>query len=367
MYPLWNFFLTRRQFSYLLLVGLMIWGIVLAIAIRKESAPEVQIPIGVVTTVLPGASAEEIEKLITNKLEERLASLSGLNKLTSTSMEGVSSVVAEFVASADLKESIDKLKDEVDRAQSELPDEAEDPIVSDVNFVDQPIVIASVSADVPFGEFAELGESLKSELQGIQGVSRVEVQGTSDRQVQVVVRKEDLARFGLTFADVTTALRSANASLPVGSLIVDDAEYGVRFGGDISDPSEIAQISLITPGGSVLYLRDIATISDGVAKPTTLTRLSSDGAPSEQALTLNIFKSRGADVTTTASAIRERLDALRDTLLSGSAVAIVLDAGALVEKDLGDLTETGVITVMLVIGVLFLTIGWRESDRKSVV
>lgn len=361
MFSLWNFFLIRRQFSYLLLLGLIVWGVATAILIRKESAPEVQVPVGVVTTILPGASAEEVEKLVTNKLEEHLANLSDLNTLTSSSQESVSVITAEFVASADLKESIDKLKDEVDKAKVDLPDEAEEPTVSDVNFVDQPILIAAVSADLPFGEFAELGENLKSELQGIPGVSRVEVQGTRDREVQVTVRKEDLARYGISLADVTAALRSANASLPAGSLTVDGIEYGVRFAGDITDPREIGQVSLTTPAGSVLYLRDIATISDGVTQAETLTRLSVGGAPSEQALTLNVFKSRGADVTTTAAAIRERLEELKGELLNGSSVAIVIDNGDLVERDLGELSGTGVITVALVIGILFLTIGWRES------
>lgn len=361
MFPLWNFFLAKRQFSTLLLVGLVVWGISLAILIRKESAPEVQIPVGVVTTLLPGASAEEVEKLVTNKLEERLANLQNLSKLTSTSRESVSSIVVEFTASADLDESIQKLKDEVDKAKVDLPEAAEDPAVSDVNFVDQPVLIATLSADLPFGAFATLGEQVKSELQSISGVSRVDVQGTRDPEVQVVVRKEDLASYGLSIDAVVQAIRAANASLPVGSLTINDIEYSVRFEGDLKDPSEVTNIPLVTPSGVILYLRDIASVSDGVAEATTLTRLSVDGAPSEQALTLNVFKSRGADVTSVASDVREKLAEMQQGLLAGSELVIAFDSGDLVEKDLGSLTETGVITVILVVGVLLLTIGWREA------
>ncbi len=361
MYPLWNFFLLRRQFSYLLIGALALWGVAAAVLIKKESAPEVQIPIGIVTTILPGGSAEEVEKLITNKIEERLANLSDVKNLTSTSREGVSSVVVEFEASAPLKESLDKLTDEVARAEPELPSEAEDPFVSEVNFVDQPILIATVSADLPFAVFADLGERVKSELQSIAGVSRVEVQGTRAREVQVIVRKEILADLSLSLQDVVSALRTSNASLPAGNITVNNIEYGVRFSGEINSPEEIRNISLQTKSGVVVYLRDIAIVSDGVEDAATLTRLSTEGAPSEQALTLNVFKSRGADVTEVAREVREKLSTLQADMLQGSSVVIAYDSGELVEKDLGELVRTGFETVVLVVGCLFIAIGWREA------
>ena len=361
MFPIWNFFLKRRQFTYLFLGALVIAGALSVLAIRKESAPEVQIPIGIVTTVLPGASAEEVEKLITNKIEEQLSGLSGLNRLTSTSREGVSSVVVEFEASAPIKESIQKLKDEVDKAKSDLPAEAEDPFISEVNFVDQPIVIASISTDRPASEFAALGEALESELQGVSGVNRVEIQGVRKREVQVIVRKEDLPRYGVSLNDVANAIRSANASLPVGSVTVDQIEYGVRFAGDLADPKEVANIPIRTQGGVTLYVRDVATVSDGVADASTLTRLSLNGEPSQQALTINVYKAGGADVTVTAKNVREKMSELESTLLAGSSVVISYDTGKLVEKDLRELTQTGIETVILVMLCLLLTIGWRES------
>lgn len=96
MFPLWNFFLTKQRFTLLVIAGSVLWGTVALVSITKESAPEVQIPVGIVSTVLPGASPDEVERLVTNKIEEKLANLSGLNKLTSSSREGVSIVTAEL-------------------------------------------------------------------------------------------------------------------------------------------------------------------------------------------------------------------------------------------------------------------------------
>ncbi len=125
MLPIWNFFITKRQFTILVMIGLLIAGSVSVLSITKESAPEVQIPVGIVSIALPGAGAEEVERLVTNKVEAQLGSLTDLNKLTSTSRDGVSVVVAEFTASANIEESIQKLKDEVDKVKPELPDDAQ--------------------------------------------------------------------------------------------------------------------------------------------------------------------------------------------------------------------------------------------------
>src|SRR5262245_56688322 len=115
MLPVWKFFLEKRQFTILVILGLSLWGTIAALQITKESTPEIQIPVGVVSVVLPGASSEDVERLVTNKLEEQLANRPDLSKLTSTSNEGLSTVVVEFTSNADLTKSIQKLKDEVDK------------------------------------------------------------------------------------------------------------------------------------------------------------------------------------------------------------------------------------------------------------
>lgn len=361
MLPFWKFFIEKRQFTLLIIICLVIWGLAAALLITKESAPEVQIPVGVVTTVLPGASAEDVERLVTDKLESRLANLSGLSKLTSTSREGVSSIVAEFDASADLDKSIQKLKDEVDKAKGELPTDAEDPFVSDVNFVDQPIQLISITGDLPYAKFAELGEELKTELQTVPGVNRVEVSGVQDREIQIVVKKEELARLGISLTQVVGAISAANTSLPVGSIVIDNIAYNIAFKGSLDDVKDIGGIAILQSGGQVIYLRDVAQVSDGVKKATSYSRVSVEGKPSAQAMTLSVFKARGEDVTATTKAVIAKLDTLKTTLLVGSDVLITYDTGDQVIHDLTELTRTGLETMVLVMLALFLTIGWREA------
>lgn len=361
MVSLWKFFLDKKQFSVLLITALAAAGFVSIIVIPKESAPEVEVPIGIVSTVLPGGSAQDVERLVTNKIEDELVNLEDLDTVTSTSREGLSVVVAQFEASADLDQSIQDVKDAVDRAKVELPEEAKEPNVSRVNFADQPIIITSISVDRPARELVELGEQIKNEIKAIHGISRVEVTGIRERETQVVVRPEALASYGLNLSDAIAALGSNNASFPIGAIETSGVNYAIQLRGDISDPSEVARIPVGNRGGTPIYLGDIALVSDGLERPLTTSRVSVAGAPSEQALTLLVFKKSGGDVTEIADNVNARLDELKDTLLAGSTVLTTFDRGDLVDKDLGELSRTGLYTVLLVMVALLITIGWRES------
>jgi multidrug efflux pump subunit AcrB len=361
MISFWKFFIEKRQFTFMLIAGVVLWGTVAAVQITKESAPEVSIPVGIVTTVLPGASSEDVERLVTNKLEEHLANIENLDTITSTSRDGLSSIVVQFLASANLEQSIQKLKDEVDKAKADLPEDATDPNVSDVNFVDQPVQIISISANAPFAELAALADRVKNELQTVKGVQRVDISGVRNREIDVVVKKEELARYGISLPQVVAAIGAANSSLPVGAIKVDDINYNIAFDGSFDATEDIGAVAILNVGGQVIYVRDIADVSDGVEKATSYSRVSVNGAPSEQAMTLLVYKVRGQDVTTVTRAVKTKFETLKTTILKDSQVIISLDAGDEVQKDLTELTRTGFETMILVMLVLFATIGWREA------
>ncbi len=362
MYNLWNFFIEKRQFTILVILGLVIWGGVAAFMIRKESSPEVQIPIGIVSVALPGASASDIERLVTDKIEQQIGNIANLDTLTSVSQDGVSIVTATFLASADLDESIQKLKDEVDKVRPELPEDATDPTVSDVNFVDQPIQLISVTTDAPFTKLAELGENLQEELQTVKGVSRADISGTRDREITVVVKKEELARRGMSLSDVTSGIAQSNAAFPIGAITTNGISYNIAFEGSLDEVPDIGSIPILDGSESVL-LRDIATVSDGVERARSYSRISVGGEPSQQAITLSVYKVRGEDVTRVTSDVRTKLTELQQPggLLDGSAVLITNDVGDQVRHDLSELTRVGLETVLLIMICLFITLGWREA------
>lgn len=363
MHFLWLFFLQKRQLSVLFILALIGLGVYAAVSIPKESAPEIIVPIGIVTTVLPGASALDVEELVTNPLEDSIGNIDGLDKLTSSSRDGLSMITAEFDTNADIDKSIQDLKDAVDSARAELPRDATQPVVSEVNFAEQPIFVISVSSALEGAAFTALGEDLSSEFLGVQGVSKAVVEGTRDREIQVVVEEAKLAQYNLSLSAITGALQGNNLTLPVGTVTTEDVEYAIRYEGKINDPDEISNIPVGSFGGEAVYIRDVGHVYNGVSRENTLSRVSTNGAPAESALTLSLFKRSGVDVTEMAKAVNEKLVALQKEgeLLGESQVLIVFDQGEQVRKDLSDLIEVGFETVILVVLCLLLTIGWRES------
>ena len=363
MHSLWLFFLRKREFSVLLMLALIGLGVYAVILIPKESAPEVIVPIGIVTTVYPGASASDIEELVTNKLEDSIENVDGLDKLTSTSRDGISMVTAEFNATADIDKSIQNLKDAVDKAKGDLPTDALDPTVTEVNFADQPIDVFAISSDLSPAAFTALGEKLKTEFKSVSGVSKVIVTGTRPRQIQVIVKEEALRAYGLGINAVTSAITQGNLSLPVGVVETAGIEYSIRFEGKLETADEIMNLPVGTKAGVPVYIRDIATVNDSVDKELTISRVSVAGKPSEASMTLSIYKKSGMDVTKVTAGTLAKLDELKqpNQLLHDSQTLVVFDQGEQVRKDLTDLIEAGGETVLLVILCLLLTIGWRES------
>lgn len=360
---MWEFFINNNKFAYLFLVGLIGLGAFSIVSIPRESAPEVIIPVGVVTTVLPGAPAADVESLVTNEIERGLTTLENVKDITSVSREGVSSVTVEFDASADIDESIADLKDEVDKIIPDLPSDAEDPFVSEVNFQDQPIMQIALSAELSDVSFNTLSLAVEDEIESISGVSRVQFSGVRDREVTIIVDQGALFSYGLSLSEITSALRSANITFPIGQIENNGIAYNVAFEGDIEDTSDIANVTITTRGGQPVFVRDVAEVVDGLAPATTLSRLSLDNNPSKPSIILAVYKQSGGDITKITSAVNERLLELQQpgNILAGIQSETVLDAGNDINTDLVRLSTSGLQTVGLVVLLLVVTIGWREG------
>lgn len=360
---LWNFFLDRKQFSYVLIATLILAGLFSMIAIPKENTPSIVIPNGIVTVALPGASAEDMETLVTSKLEDQVSGLNNLDTVTSVSSDGISTLNVQFDANADVDQSLQELRDAVARAVPDLPSDATTPQVSKIDFSNQPVLVVSIAGDLPPTEFSALATEISDDIKHISGVSEVNVSGVPERQVTVIVSKEKLQQYELRLTDIISSIAAANASAPAGNISMNEVNYNVSFKGNITDPSEIQNIAVGTKNNVPIYVRDIAVVSDGLASATSYSRLSIDGKPSSQAISLTIYKQSGAGIKDVANAAKAEMLKLQDTKLKGMNVFISpsTDQGVQITKQLGDLTEKGLETVALVLIVLLFTIGWRES------
>ena len=364
MYSVWSFFTHKRNFSFLILTALVVLGLFALLSIQKESNPEVEVPIGIVSTVLPGATAADVESLVTNEIEKAISgSVENVNKITSQSSQGISQVTVEFNANADLDKSIQDLKDQVDTAIPELPDDAEDPRVIQIDFSQDPVLTFAVAGSLPLSEFAKLGRALQDELETVPGVSNVSLAGAPDREVQVVVNAESLRAHNITLDEVVNSIRQSNVNLPVGAITQNGINYNLQFDAVLDAPSEVGDIVVKNNNGQLIYVRDVALVSDGLADLNSLSRVSVDGQPSQPSLSFNVQKRAGGDITDITTAVNERLEELQQPgeMLADFTVVTIFDTGDYLIQDLTTLTSSGLVAVVLVMGVLLLAIGWRES------
>jgi multidrug efflux pump subunit AcrB len=342
------------------MIILVLGGLYAVAKIPKESTPDISIPLGIVTTALPGASAADTERLVTDKIESAALSVENVSKVTSTSGSGISSVSVEFVSSADIDKSIQSLKDAVDKV-NDLPEEATDPNVSDVNFSDFPVLEISISGNLAPGELTALGETVSDEVKRVPGVSTVSVSGVRDRQVQVIAHEDQLRQFGLSLSDITSAIRNAGVSSPAGSLTIDEVNYAVRFESGVQKTDEVANVVITLPSGGTVRVGDVADVVDGLQNPSSYSRVSVDGQPSEPSLTLTVMKTRGGNIVKIGDAVLAKLDELKGTTLANTHTVVSYNGAEEVNKSLVELTRAGIETVLLVTIVLYFTLGLRES------
>ncbi|MBP9836803.1 MAG: efflux RND transporter permease subunit, partial [Candidatus Pacebacteria bacterium] len=359
---MWNFFIDNSRFTYLVILVSLCFGLFSVASISRESSPEVQIPIGIITTVLPGAPAIDVENLVTNELERGLAgSVENVKKITSSSQEGVSSITVEFNAEADIDESIGDLKDKVDTLINRLPSNAERPSVMEVNLVDQPVMTIAVSGDKTEEELSLLAEDLVDEIEAISGVSKVEKSGVRDREITVLVDQAALLQFNLTINDVLMGIRGANNTFPVGQIVSDNVSYNIIFSGKADSAESIKRIPVAVRGDQPVLVQDVAEVIIGLAPANNYSRLSVGSELSESSLILNVYKERGNDITVITKDVQNKLTEIDDGILADMSVYYVYDAGADIQKDLKNLTFSGLQTVFLVMMILIVAIGWREG------
>jgi len=237
----------RNPISVMVLVFIIVvMGLSSYSRIPKEAAPEITIPNIVVSTIYPGASPNDIESLITQPLEQELATIADIKVLTSSSVESASTVNVEFIAGIDMDEALRNVREKVDLAKSELPDEAEEPRVIEINMSDFPIMQINIAGDYNQVRLKEIAEKLQDELESIPQVLDVNLSGGLEREVQVNVDLPRLKYYNLTFSDVVFAIVAENVTIPGGSIDVGHLKYLVRVPGEFTNTELIRDIIVST-------------------------------------------------------------------------------------------------------------------------
>lgn len=355
------FFVTRFRVILLLIAILSAAGLYAFSILPRESNPEVKIPFAVVTTLYPGASPTDVEELITKKIETAVSSIQGVKKITSSSLNSVSSVAVEFDANQDLENSVRRVRDEV-AGINDLPTDAEDPKVSEISFDDTPIWIASLIGPYDGFVLREHAEKIADELEKVPGVRQVVISGGNERQFTVYYDPAKLTTFGITPAEANGAIAATNIALPGGNFKGRDYIYSVRTDAQIFTAKELSAIVVRqSPQGAPITLADIARIEDGSIDTMTESRFSVASGEIQNAITLQIIKRTGGSIVDTVENVNTKIAHLMKTFSSGMRYEVTMDMAKQIQKDFRDLSRDFLITVVFVMGILFLIVGLKES------
>jgi multidrug efflux pump len=354
-----NIALDNKISVYLMVIVLMIAGFVSYISLPKELFPEIVIPTVFVQTVYPGNPPVDMENLVTRPLEKELKTLKGVKSINSTSSQDVSVILIEFNTNVDIKGALQDVKDKVDKVKSDLPsDLPADPTVMDLDFTEFPIVYINLSGDYSLNELKKYAEYLQDEIEKFPEISRVDIKGLNEREIQINVDPLSMASREISFYDIENAIGYENISMASGQVRQGDTRRSLRVIGEFRNMEEIRNIIIKHDGGNIVYLKDIADVTDGFADPKDFARLNK-----QPVVSLHVIKKGGENLIAATDKIFKTLDVAKENgaLPHGLHITITNDQSDLIRKQLNELQNSMILGIILVIMVLYFFLGGRNS------
>lgn len=340
----------RPVFATVLVLSLVVVGFVSYFALGVDRFPKVDFPTISITTRLVGASPEEMETEISDKIEEAVNTISGLDQLISTSSEGTSVVVATFDLEKETDVAAQEVRDRVNAILAQLPQEADPPVIEKRDPDAQPVLSLSLAGPAPIREITELADKvLKRQIESISGVGQARIVGGRPRQINIVPDTAKLSALGLTSADLVRAVRAQNVQIPGGQVEQGMRDLTLRTYGRVGTPQEFGDISILSRNGYPVKVSDVARVEDGVADAETIARV--DGKP---AVVLQIRKQSGSNTVEVIDRIKARQRELASQLPKGWRLEIVRDQSAYIISAVDAVQEHLVLGSLFAAGIVLL-------------
>ncbi len=324
----------------------------------KESFPEIVIPTVYVGTPYPGNSPVDMENLITRPIEKQLKSLNNVKDIKSTSVQDFSSIVVEFTPGVELAKAIQDVKDAVDKSKSELPtDLDQEPNVQEVNTSDFPIMNVNISGPYSEQELKRYGEYLEDAIEKLPEISKADLAGTVEREIQINVDPYKMESMGVSFGDISGAIQSENLTASGGSIKNGDFERTLRVDGEFTSPQDLEEIIVKTDQQKIVYLKDVAEIKDTFKDRTSYAR--SKNLP---VITINVVKRSGENLLDAADKIKEIIETTKANRFPENVeISITNDQSKQTRTQVSDLENSIIFGIILVVLVLMFFMGFRNA------
>ncbi len=342
---------------FILTLMIMLFGVRSYNDMPKEQFPEASLPTVYINTPYFGNSAEEIENFVSRPIEDELESQTGIKYITSTSVQDYSVIIVEFDADIDIKDAVNKVKDAVDLAKPDLPDDlTTEPTVLEVNLSEIPIVTVNISGDYPIETLTRYGDILKDRLESVRQVLKVDMKGDLDREVKIDVDINKMQAVKVSFTDIENAIRSENLTMSGGEMITDDFRRAVRVVGQFENVLEIENLIVKSENQRPVYLNDIADVSFGYQSRTSYAR--SDGYP---VISLDVIKRRGENLLSAADEISVIVEDAIGEFPADLKISKFNDQSISTRNEVSNLENSIISGVILVVLVLLFFLGLRNA------
>ncbi|MDF1794707.1 MAG: efflux RND transporter permease subunit [Thalassobaculaceae bacterium] len=345
---------SRTTLSALLLI--LIAGTVSYIEIPKEADPDINIPIIYVSIGFEGISPEDSERLLLRPMEQELRSIEGIKEMRSTAYEGGANVVLEFDAGFDADKALTDVREKVDIAKPELPEDTDEPTVNEVNFSLFPVLVVTLSGDVPEQILLRTARQLRDAVEGIPSVLEAKLTGQREELVEVVIDPVRLETYGLKAADVLDIVGRSNRLIAAGALDTGNGRFPIKVPGLYEDVLDILDQPLKANGDAVVRVRDIGTVQRTFKDRESFARLSG-----EPAIALEVSKRTGENVIETIERVRATVAAAKELIPDGITVTFSQDKSDNIKTMLTDLQNNVLSAVLLVMIVIVGALGIRTA------
>ena len=332
------------------------------LSLPREAFPDIPIPYILVSTMYEGVSPEDVETSVTMKIEKELNGIRGVKEIRSSSAEGMSMISVEFTPDVPTEVALQRVRDRVDMAKGELPRDAEDPVIKEINFAEFPIMLISIAGDVSPVQLKEIADNLEDALETVPGVLKVEVLGALEPEIRLEFNPERLATYNLTIPEILALIPSENVNISAGGLETEGTKFNVRIPAEFVTAEDVDHLLLTVRNGKPIYLADVAAVRATFKDRTSYSRLN--GAAN---VTLSVQKRAGANVVQVSDHIEAIINIARQQVPGAVTFDITFDMSKYIRNTVADLENNVLAALILVTGVLLLFLGWRSSTIVALI
>ncbi len=353
-----NWCVENRTTIYIFTFIITLAGFMVYNNLPKEQFPDIKIPQIYINTVYFGTAPADIENTINKPIEKQLKSLNGVKRIKSNALQDVSVILVEFTPDVEVEAALQRVRDAIDKAKTDLPQKLDaGPTAQDVNFSEFPIMNVNIAGNYSLKQLKDYAEQLQDGIEALPEITRVDILGALNREIQINV---DLARMkstGLSFYDVQTAIQSENINISGGELNVEGVRRTLRVTGEYTNVADMANIRIRTSTGAVVRLGDVADVLDNFEEQQDFARLAN-----KSVITLNVIKRSGENLVEASDKIEDVIaDYRANRFPQGLDVTITADQSVQTRADLHDLINTVVLGFIFVVMVLMFFMGVRDA------